>query len=275
MTVGRVGAGLTVSATIDDIANGGQGVAAAEYYVDIPPWHSGAVPHVLAAVDGSFDGQVEAVAASLSADGLGPGRHVVYVRGQDALGHWGPFSAGLLEIKPWQNASNPFDVDGIDDVQASDALILVNSINLHGARLLPAPVSGSGNPPPFLDVTGDNWITPEDVLQVINHLNAKSGFAVVAGESESISAPTGGSTTAAVDLLMATWAATAPQRPRMIPPGSRTKITRPSDEVPDSISARADDWMERDPLRRPARSPRRHRPAVNPANETPPRRSAR
>jgi hypothetical protein len=195
-----------------------------------------------------LDSQVEQVAAALSADGLAAGRHVVYVRGQDSLGHWGPFSAGLVEIRPWQNADSPFDVDGIDGVQAADVLILVNAINLHGARLLPTPVPGSGNPPPYWDVTGDNWLTPDDVLQVINHLNAKSGLAVVAGESERYSGPKGQPTAAAVDWLMTTRAATAPQRPRMIPPGSWTKITQPSDEVPDSISARADDWMERDPL---------------------------
>ena len=89
VTVGRAGGSFSITATIDDTANGGQDVAAAEYYVDIPPWLGGAVPKALPAVDGSFDGQVERVAASLSSDGLGPGRHVVYVRGQDAAGTLG------------------------------------------------------------------------------------------------------------------------------------------------------------------------------------------
>jgi hypothetical protein len=217
VTVGRDGAGLTVSATIDDTANGGQPVAAAEYYVDTPPWHSGAVPHALAAVDDAFDGQIETVAATLSADGIAAGRHVIYVRGQDALGHWGPFSAGLLEIRSWQNPSNPLDVDGIDGVLASDVLILVNSINQHGIRLLPATIPGSGTPPPFWDVTGDNWLTPDDVLHVVNHLNARVALAVGAGEGEMIPASMDQPAAAEVDLLMAAWAAAAPPRVGMAP----------------------------------------------------------
>ena len=124
----------------------------------------------------------------------------------------------------WQNTSNPFDVDGIGGAQALDALILINSINLHGPRFLPAPPADSGNPPPFLDVTGDEWITPEDVLQVVNHLNATASVAVMAGESElapalavrRTAAPAAGlsaeSTVAAVDTLLATWAAVPQQQ---------------------------------------------------------------
>ncbi len=117
VTVGRNGSGFTITATIDDTANGGQEVAAAEYYVDTPPWQQRRGGQPLAAVDGSFDGLVERCAAALPSDGISPGRHVVYVRGQDAAGHWGPFSAGLLAINAWQNTSNPCDVDGVDDAK--------------------------------------------------------------------------------------------------------------------------------------------------------------
>ena len=99
VTIGRVSAGYEVSATIDDTANGGQQVVAAEYYVDTPPWRAGGAL-ALAAVDGSFGGQAEQVAASLSVDGLGIGRHVIYVRGQDSLGHWGPFTRGCWRQLP-------------------------------------------------------------------------------------------------------------------------------------------------------------------------------
>jgi hypothetical protein len=94
---------LTVTAAIDDTANGGQAIAAAEVYVDTPPWRDGAVPSVLAAVDGSLDSLAENVAASLSLDGLGTGQYAVYVRGQDAGGHWGPLTAGLLTLDPPAN----------------------------------------------------------------------------------------------------------------------------------------------------------------------------
>jgi hypothetical protein len=247
VTVGRDAAGLTVSATIDDTANGGQPVAAAEYYVDTPPWDSGAVPHALAAVDGAFDGQIETVAATLSAAGIAAGRHVIYVRGQDALGHWGPFSAGLLEIRSWQNPSNPLDVDGIDGVQASDVLILVNSINQHGIRLLPASIPGSGTPPPFWDVTGDNWLTPDDVLHVVNHLNARVALAVGAGEGEMIPASMGQPAAAEVDLLMAAWAAAAPPRVGMAPTARWADGPWRSREGSDSTSARTGEGLKWNP----------------------------
>ena len=256
VTVGRDGTSFRIAATIDDTTNGGQQVAAAEYYVDTPPWSSGTVPHALAAADGGFDGQVEAVAASLSSEGIEPGRHVVYVRGQDAAGNWGPFSAGLLVIYVWQNPSNPGDVDGVDDVQALDALILINSINLQGVRFLPAPAPDSGSPPPFLDVTGDDWITPEDVLRVINYVNTKATLAVLAGEGEIGPAPAIRLTTVpstrwpaessvlAVDLLMATLDAVPAQRTSTRAMVTEPTVEPPSDGWEDAFTAEADAWLE-------------------------------
>jgi hypothetical protein len=256
VTVERAGGSFSITARIDDTANGGQEVAAAEYYVDTPPWLGGAVPRALTAVDGSFDGQVEPVAASLSSGGLGPGRHVVYVRGQDAAGNWGPFSAGLLVIPAWQNPSNPCDVDGIDDAQALDALILINSINQRGVRFLPAPAPGSASPPPFLDVTGDDWITPEDVLRVINYVNTKATLAVLAGEGEIGPAPAirlaavpstrwpAESTVAAVDALMATLDPAAAQRTSTGTMMIKPTVEPPSDEWEDAFTLEADAWLE-------------------------------
>jgi hypothetical protein len=185
VAVTGVGSRFAVTASIDDTANGGETIAAAEFYVDTPPWRSGAVAHALAATDGSFDSSVEQVTAALTVEGAGS--HVVYVRGQDATGQWGPFSAGLLTSVPparwWHNAANPFDVNGLNGVQPLDVLIIINAINAQGARLLQAPAPGSGSPPPFLDVTGDDWLTPEDALRVIDYLNG-GGSAAVAAEGE-------------------------------------------------------------------------------------------
>jgi len=256
VTVERDLTGFTITATIDDTGNGGQPVAAGEYYVDTPPWISGAVPHALAAADGDFDSQVESVAAVASYEGLAPGPHVVYVRGQDAAGNWGPFSAGLLVIHAWQNPSNPCDVDGVDGAQAQDALILINSINLLGVRFLPAPAPGSGSPPPFFDVTGDEWITPEDVLRVINYVNTKATLSVLAGESEMVSAPAillttvpstrwpAESATAAVDALMATSDAAAAQRISIGARVTKPGVEPPPDEREDVFGAEGDSWIE-------------------------------
>ena len=99
-------------AQLDERYNGGQAVAAAEYYVDTPPWRGGS-PLAMSALDGSFNGTVETAAAS-----VGPvyGKHLIYVRGRDSLGNWGPvrgvFVNGAncpMTVSP---ASAGFDVAG-------------------------------------------------------------------------------------------------------------------------------------------------------------------
>ncbi len=75
-----------------------QAIAAAEYYVDTPPWQGGAAI-AMAASDGSFNSTVENVTATVGTAGLAPGRHIVFVRGRDANGNWGAFSAVFLETR--------------------------------------------------------------------------------------------------------------------------------------------------------------------------------
>ena len=52
----------------------------------------------MAAVDGAFDTTIEAVEATIDANGLSAGRHIVFVRGQDAAGNWGPVSARFVYL---------------------------------------------------------------------------------------------------------------------------------------------------------------------------------
>lgn len=100
------GTPVALTATIDDTrysARNGteptQAIAGAEAYVDLPPWMPGAVPLALAAQDGAFDGKTEKAGATLSTAGLKKGKHLVFVRGRDADGHWGPVSAIFLKIQ--------------------------------------------------------------------------------------------------------------------------------------------------------------------------------
>ncbi|MCA9203632.1 MAG: hypothetical protein KDA59_11325, partial [Planctomycetales bacterium] len=60
-----------------------------------------------------------------------------------------------------------------------DALLVVNSLNRGGAGRLDPPVAPSQLPPPFVDVSGDGFLSPVDALLVINYLNQRS-----AGEGE-------------------------------------------------------------------------------------------
>jgi murein tripeptide amidase MpaA len=74
-----------------------QSVAAAEYYIDIPPWNNG-IPVNMIPTDGHFDNIHEIVAAQINLSDLSGGRHIVFVRGQDADGNWGAVSAVFLNI---------------------------------------------------------------------------------------------------------------------------------------------------------------------------------
>jgi carboxypeptidase T len=98
---------VRIAATIDDTrynhSNGTeptQNIAAAEYYIDVPPWLATptAVTYPMAAVDGAFDQPVENVEASIDIVDLDWGRHILFVRGQDASGNWGAFSAVYLDV---------------------------------------------------------------------------------------------------------------------------------------------------------------------------------
>ncbi len=72
---------------------------------------------------------------------------------------------------PWHNPSLGADVSDDGSVSAIDALLIINMINATGAGPLPPP-SGSSAPPPFVDVVADNFVAPNDVLAVINYINA-------------------------------------------------------------------------------------------------------
>ena len=93
----------TVISTRYSAANGTQttqNIADAEYYIDTPPWVAGAVPTVLAATDGAFNAKTEAVKGVISTSSLSFGKHIVYVRGKDVAGNWGPVTAAFLQVNP-------------------------------------------------------------------------------------------------------------------------------------------------------------------------------
>jgi carboxypeptidase T len=82
---------LTLTALLSDGQSGGQDIAAAEFFVDALGDPGTGWP--LASADGAFDSPQEQVAATLPWPG--PGRHILYLRGQDGGGHWGPVSAAF------------------------------------------------------------------------------------------------------------------------------------------------------------------------------------
>ncbi|TFG66188.1 MAG: hypothetical protein E4H27_10210, partial [Anaerolineales bacterium] len=92
-----VGTNVVVSATINDTQNGNDAISAAELSIDIPSWNGG-VAVELTATDTVFDTPIENVTVSLDTKQLSPGRHIVFLRGQDNAGYWGPVSAAFLDI---------------------------------------------------------------------------------------------------------------------------------------------------------------------------------
>jgi hypothetical protein len=99
------GNNVILTATINDTQNGGQTVAAAEYYIDLPDWRTGAVAHAMSASDGSFNSSVETVTATLNAGVFANGQHVLLMRGRDSGGNWGPYSAAFANL---QDVPPPF-----------------------------------------------------------------------------------------------------------------------------------------------------------------------
>ncbi len=101
------GTPVTLTATLNDVRynnqNGTeptQNIMAGEYYIDVPPWITDTTPVALpmAPADGSFNTSIEGAIAVIDTTGLPDGRHTIFVRGQDANGVWGVFSAVLLYI---------------------------------------------------------------------------------------------------------------------------------------------------------------------------------
>ncbi|MCL4826941.1 MAG: hypothetical protein KJZ95_06210 [Caldilinea sp.] len=104
------GSQVTLSATLDDTrynSNGWgaepvQNIAAGRYTVDAPSWAGGA-PIAMNASDGAFNASVENVSAVIDTSALAPGRHTIFVEGQDANGNWGVLSAVFL----WVTSNGP------------------------------------------------------------------------------------------------------------------------------------------------------------------------
>jgi carboxypeptidase T len=119
------GTPVTLTASISDTrynnSNGAeptQAIAAAEYYVDTPPWQSGATAYAMAASDGGFNSSTEGVTASVDTAPLSNGKHLLFVRGKDASGNWGAFSAIFLTVVNSNNqppTANPQSVVTAED----------------------------------------------------------------------------------------------------------------------------------------------------------------
>jgi hypothetical protein len=82
---------VELRAVFDETRNGGQTIAAAEYYVDAPPWRGG-VANPMIASDGGFDSLTEEAAAAINSASV---RSLFFVRAKDQNGSWGAVRAAF------------------------------------------------------------------------------------------------------------------------------------------------------------------------------------
>lgn len=75
-----------------------ENIVAAEAFINTPPWVEGAVAAPLTAFDSDFDRGEEFVSGVLDTEGLSDGKHLVYLRAQDANGIWGAVSSRFLYV---------------------------------------------------------------------------------------------------------------------------------------------------------------------------------
>jgi hypothetical protein len=103
----QAGQSVTLTVTLDDQrfnndngAEPAQNIAAAVLQVDVPYWVTATQPisHSMVAADGAFNSPAETAQALVDTTGLTPGNHLIFARGQDASGNWGPVGAVFLEI---------------------------------------------------------------------------------------------------------------------------------------------------------------------------------
>jgi hypothetical protein len=97
------GSFFDLRAQLNEQFNGGQTIAAAEYYIDTPPWRGG-TGIAMTALDGNFNSTSETAAAT-----IGPvaGRHLIFVRGRDSLGNWGAVRAVFVNGSACANTLSP------------------------------------------------------------------------------------------------------------------------------------------------------------------------
>jgi len=120
-----IGTSVTLTATINDTrynnANGTeptQNITAAEYYLDVEPWDNPSQANVMTPSDGNFNSKVEIAEATIDTSGLSEGQHIIFVRGKDAAGNWGAFSAVFLYVfTPVEECECDLNDDGKCDMQ--------------------------------------------------------------------------------------------------------------------------------------------------------------
>ena len=145
--ISQPGSFFDLRAQLNEQLNGGQVIAAAEYYIDTPPWRGGS-GIAMTALDGSFNNSIETAAAT-----IGPvsGRHLLFVRGRDSLGNWGPVRAVFVNGSACANTISPsaqaVSASGGAGTISLTAAAACNwtAVSNDGWLMITSNASGSGN----------------------------------------------------------------------------------------------------------------------------------
>ncbi len=88
---------LHVVAALDDNSGEALSVATAEVAIEKPPW-AGGRRVTLSSTGAASDVPHEVFSGTVSLAGLAPGRHLIFVRGQDDAANWGPVTADFITV---------------------------------------------------------------------------------------------------------------------------------------------------------------------------------
>ena len=94
-----------LTATANDTRYAGgeatQNIAEARYSIDNPSWITDTVTYPMSASDGSFNGKIEGIEATIDTTGMSAGRHTIFVESKDVNNNWGvPSSTFLYIVEP-------------------------------------------------------------------------------------------------------------------------------------------------------------------------------
>jgi hypothetical protein len=163
---------VTINATINDTANGNQPIVAAEYALSYPFWITDTVTGTLTAVDGNFNSPIELVTGDADVNNLLPGQHILFVRGQDSGGNWGPVTAAFFEVyNGLLETPEAITIELYPDEAVAESVGLLNSGNISLTYTI-----SDAMPAPWLTAAPANGlILPQEALTLTLHADA-AGF---------------------------------------------------------------------------------------------------
>ncbi|MEM7132423.1 MAG: M14 family zinc carboxypeptidase [Chloroflexota bacterium] len=134
---------ITLTAMVDDTrydSNGPWGseptqvISAARYSIDVPSWISGTrlYPFNAEAIPNSrSENQVATLVTSMQTDDLLPGRHTIFVEGQDGDGNWGVPTARFITVaRRTYDAALSAEISALEATLGADAVYSVTLTNL-------------------------------------------------------------------------------------------------------------------------------------------------